>query len=165
MQEIFPFGKWVATNPKLTELIEMLDNSNKPFDEQAKIGFYEISELLGVPKYPEEISEEDYEKYEIKGIENPTTVFEEIGKLRFCMPTDDIRGIVLLAIYNSNYGLPYGIDNCAQVYFGSIEQIPKDYIVYYSGQDIDSMIHFLEESESWTKPGIKYAVKIVSNFQ
>jgi hypothetical protein len=155
-----PLSDWIESDPKLREIIERLTVSGKTIEEQAKSGFYEISEAYNVPKYPDDITDKDYEEYEKKGIEYPTSVFEEVGRIRYCHPNEDIRGIVLWAIYNSKTGYSFDINECARRHFGSEEKIPEEYLVYYTGKDIDSLLHFLPDGESWVKPGVKYASKI-----
>ena len=78
-----PIDEWYFSDEKLKSTIDTLSSSGKsPFD-QAKEAFYKISKLYGLPKYPEDISEDDYKKYEEEGIDNPRTVFEEVGIIRY----------------------------------------------------------------------------------
>lgn len=157
-----PIDEWYFSDEKLKSTIDTLSSSGKsPFD-QAKEAFYKISKLYGLPKYPEDISEDDYKKYEEEGIDNPRTVFEEVGIIRYLEPNDDPRGVVLFALYNIKNRTYMDINFCAERHFGSKKKIPDSYMVYYTGQDADSKIHFLKAGESWAKEGVKYASKVLN---
>jgi len=156
-----PIELWYSTDKKLKEVIDRLSISGLSEYEQAKKAFYELSKIYNLHKYPDDITEKDFNRFEKKGIYNPRTIFEEIGILRFLEPNDDIRGIVLCAIYNVKNRNYTDIDFCALKYFGSEEKIPESYMVYYTGEDIDSKLNFLKDGESWTKEGVKYASKLI----
>ena len=62
-----PIDQWYSSDENLKNIIDTLSFSGKSFFEQAKEAFYQISELYGLHKYPDEISEDDYKKYEEEG--------------------------------------------------------------------------------------------------
>lgn len=154
---------WYSSDERLKTIIDTLSLSDKSAFEQAKEAFYQISELYNLHKYPDDITEDDYRKYEDEGIDNPRTVFEEVGIIRYLEPEDDPRGVVLLALYNIKNRTYIDISFCAEKHFGGINKIPDNYVVYYTGQDADSKLNFLNAGESWAKEGVKYASKILNS--
>jgi hypothetical protein len=156
-----PLLKWLEDDEKLRDIIETIKSTAQNIEEESKTAFYKISEAYNTPKFPDSFTQEVYEYYESIGILNPTSVFEEVGKLRFLYPEDDPRGMVLMGVYNVKNNMTIDINECALKYFGSKKKIPNEYMIYYTGNDFDSQLHFLPNGESWTKPGVKYAAKIL----
>ena len=156
-----PIDKWYTIDEKLKTIIDKISISGKSSEEQAKEAFYQVSLIYSLPKFPDDITEDDHEKYEEEGIDNPRTVFEEVGIIRYLEPDNDPRGVVLFALHNIKNRTYMDIDLCAERHFGHSKKIPKNYIVYYTGTDIDSKLNFLNDKESWAKPGVKYASKIL----
>jgi len=156
-----PIDEWYGSDEKLKEIIDSLSFSNKSPEEQAREAFYQIANLYELHKFPDDITEDDYKTYEEEGIDDPRTVFEEIGIIRYLEPDDDPRGVVLFALYNIKNRTYMNIDFCAERHFGNEKQIPSSYMIYYTGTDVDSKLNFLEDGETWTKPGVKYAFKIL----
>src|SRR5688572_18132391 len=95
-----PLDDWYNNDEKLRSIIDSLGVSNKSPEEQAKEAFYKISKLYKLHEFPDDITEEDYKNYEDEGINNPRSVFEEVGIIRYLEPQDDPRGVVLFALYN-----------------------------------------------------------------
>jgi len=154
-----PIEIWLLSDARLKEHIERLSSSGMSEFDQAKTAFYELSDFYGLKKFPEDITEEEYENYlEAEG-SDPRSVFEEVGIVRYLELSEDPRGIVMIAIYNILNRDPLDIDNCAEMHFG--KAIPNSYVIYFTGQDADATLNFLKDGESWHKEGIKYASKIV----
>jgi hypothetical protein len=157
-----PLSRWIENDPKLQAIIQRISDTGKSFEEQAKVAFYEISEAYRVPKYPLDITEADQQLAETQGLDKPTTVFEEFAKIKYCYPEDDVRGMVLMAIYNAKHQMLFDITECAKVHFGSKRKIPKSYMVYFLGEDIESRLYFpVEGDKSWTEMGAKTASRVV----
>src|SRR6187431_1268048 len=87
-----PIDEWYGSDEKLKEIIDSLSFSNKSPEEQAREAFYQIANLYELHKFPDDITEDDYKTYEEEGIDDPRTVFEEIGIIRYLEPDDDPRG-------------------------------------------------------------------------
>jgi len=104
-EENNPIVDWINTDEKLRAIIERLNDSGLSEKEQADIAFDEISDIYGLHKYPESFTEEDYKRFEEQGIDDPRSVYEEVGIIHYLEPNDDPRGIVLFAIYNIKNGL------------------------------------------------------------
>ena len=156
-----PVEEWYTSDKRLKEIIDTLSSTGKSPFEQAIQAFYQISNLYHLHKFPDDLTEDDYKKYEEEGIDDPRTVFEEVGIIRFLEPEDDPRGIVLFALHNIKNRTYMDINLCAERHFGDINNIPSSYIVYYTGQDADAKLNFLKDGETWTKEGVKYASKII----
>jgi hypothetical protein len=155
------FEKWVASEPGIMPLIESITLTNQPLMEQAREAFYKMGDLLQVPKFPEDITEDMAAQFEANGINDPRSLFEETGIIRYLQPEDDPRGIVLAALYNVKRQQCANINECGLKHFGSIKKIPDQYMVYYTGQDADALLHFTKEGESWLQEGVKYGAKII----
>ncbi len=157
-----PIDDWYHADGKLKAIIDTLSFSGKSPEDQARDAFYQIADLFQFYKFPDDFTDDDYKRFEEESIHKPRSVFEEVGIIRYLEPNDDPRGIVLLALYNAKHSTFMDINICAERYFGGKSKIPLTYIVYYTGKDSDSRLNFLKEGELWTKPGVKYASKIVN---
>ena len=158
-----PLVDWYNEDSRVKEIIDKLDSSEKNFEKQAEEAFHKFCEVFTLPKFPEDITGKIYEQHEQEGLDEPRSVYEEIGILRYLEPNDDLRSIVFLALYNIKNFSYIDIDHCASKYFGSESKIPKEYMVYYTGENSKSLLNFLKNNESWTKEGVKYASKIIRN--
>lgn len=160
-KESNPVLDWINNDQKLKAIIKRLSNSGLSEPEQADIAFDEITDAYDLPKYPDSFSQDDYEKYDTEGIDNPRSVFEEVGIIHYLEPNDDPRGIVLFAIYNIKNRTYMPMDEPASRHFKTKEKIPPEYIIYYLGDRSETMLYFLEKNESWSEKGAKYASKII----
>jgi len=158
-----PLIDWYNSDSTVKQIIDRVDSTGKSFDEQAEIAFHEFCEVFKLAKFPDDISEELYTEFYEKGLDEPRSVYEEIGILRFLAPGDDPRSIVFRAIYDIKNYEYIDIDECAIIHFGKKKSIPKEYMVYYSGENSKAILNFLKEGESWTKDGVKYASKVIRN--
>ncbi len=157
-----PVAEWLNSDDKLVSIISNINSGEKSFIEQATEAFNKISEVYKLPKFPDDITKNLLNEYQERGVENPRSVYEEIGIIRFLQPNDDPRGIVLAALYNVKNTQYIDIDICAAEFFGSFENIPDEYVIYYEGEGAECKLCFLKKGERWAKPGIKYASKIIS---
>jgi len=160
-EEFNPAIDWMNNDEKLRSIIERLSNSGLNEKEQADIAFDEISDAYGLPKYPDSFTEEDYRRYEEEGIDNPRSVFEEVGIIHYLEPEDDPRGIVLFAIYNIKNRFSIDINEAAKKHFKNKKRIPPEYMIYFLGDKSSTMMYFLENGKSWVETGAKYASKIL----
>jgi len=129
--------------------------------EQAVAAFHEVAETFDLPKFPEDFTDEHHERFSSMNIEDPRSVFEESAIIRYQLPDDDPRGIVILALYNVHHGIFIPLDECAEIHFGGRRKIPKEYMVCFIGDSVPGQLHFLSDGESWYDLGAKSAVKIV----
>ena len=157
-----PVDNWYNSDTKLKAIIDSISQQDKTALEQAADAFELVSNAYDLPKFPDSFTQELYDKYEAEGVDFPRSVFEEVGILRFLEPNDDPRGIVLCALYNTLHRTYTDRSICALRHFGSKQKIPKEYMIYYTGDNAESKLNFLATGESWAKPGIKYALKILN---
>lgn len=153
--------EWLDSDIKLRELVASIGSTETSPEKQARAAFYKISDMFNLHKFPDEITDDDYEKYEIAGIDEPKTVFEETGVLRYLEPKGDPRGIVFCALFNVKNRSYTDMEECARKHSGAKKKIPPEYVYYFTGDDIDSKLNFLQQGESWNKPGVRYAGKVV----
>ena len=156
-----PVLKWYKSDQELKAIIDSISNSNLSEDEQANLLFDSLSEHYDLVKYPDDITDEVFERFEQLGMDDPRSLFEEIGIIRFLKPKADPNGLVIQAAYHLLNYTYIDIDYCAKKHFGNIKKIPNSYMIYYSGEKADSILNFAAENESWAKPGIKYGSKVV----
>ena len=58
-----PIENWLLSEARLKEHLERISNLGLSELDQAKTAFYELSDFYGLKKFPEDITEEEYEKY------------------------------------------------------------------------------------------------------
>lgn len=118
-----PIQIWINEDKRLSDLIVEIQSKDLSVEQQAELAFHKLSDLYDLPKMPEDI--EKYEAfYEEKGIEEPSSVFEEHTLLKFLEPNNDPRGLVLTAVYHVKNGLRVDYEDIAKKEFG--KNIPKD---------------------------------------
>jgi hypothetical protein len=161
-EEFNPVIDWINTDEKLRAIIERLSNSGLTEKEQADVAFDEISDAYNLLKYPDSFTENDYKRYEELGINDPRSVYEEVGIIHYLEPNDDPRGIVLFAIHNIKNNLKMDINEAALKHFKSKKKIPSEYMIYFLGDKSSTMMYFLENDKSWSETGAKYASKIIN---
>ena len=122
-----------------------------------------ISEEYNLAKFPDNFSENNYDKLEEIGIDEPRSVYEEIAIFKFIFPNDDIRSITLVGLYNIKNHSYIDIEQCAAKYYGGDSKIPESYMIYFAGEDAQVELRFLKENESWVDKGSKCAMKIIKN--
>ncbi|WP_310556022.1 hypothetical protein [Flavobacterium sp.] len=99
-----PIQEWVNSDKELSKILVEIQEMSISIEEQAEVAFHRISEMYKLPKLPDDISDDQVGKDE----EEPTSVYEQLGLLKYLNPNDDIRGLVLLAIYSVKEG--FGAD-------------------------------------------------------
>lgn len=88
--------EWINADKKLRDVINDIEGRGLSVEEQAEAAFHEISDMYGLPKMPEDIDED--EEVGEDGYE-PSSVFVELGFIKYLNPDEDPRGNVLNAIY------------------------------------------------------------------
>ncbi|MCO6148882.1 hypothetical protein [Flavobacterium sp. NRK1] len=88
---------WVESDPQLNNILIDIENTDLSAEEQAETMFLRVSDLYNLPKMPEDINydnelavDDDYEL---------NSVFMELGLLKILYQGEDIRTLVLLALY------------------------------------------------------------------
>jgi hypothetical protein len=150
-----PIDNWYNKDQKLKSIINKISLSLKSSKEQAKEAFHQISGLYKLHKFPHKTETEFFDFHN-------WSVFEEVGIVRFLSPDSDPRAIVLQALHNVKNKTFSSINFCAMKHYGK-GNIPSHYTVYFTGEDADSKLCFLEDGENPAKAGLKYAFKVVAN--
>lgn len=156
-----PISDWYNEDDRIKGTLDRLAFSGLTEDAQAAAAFDELSSAFQLPKYPEDITDALHAHCEALEIYDPRSVFEEFCIIRYLEPKDDIRGVVIMALYNVYKGIQMPLDECARKHYGSKRKIPKQYMVCYIGEGIKGRLHFLKEDESWLEMGARVAAKIV----
>ena len=151
---------WVNKKPYLNKIIIKTDNKNLPDIDKANKLLKKISRKYKLPKTPNSITKKVNKKYENKGVFFPRSIIEEIGILNYLYPNQNVKNITLMALYNIYYLKYTDVNTCALINFKEKNKIPENYIVYYTGVKCQTKLNFILDGETWTKPGVKYALKI-----
>jgi hypothetical protein len=134
-------------------------------EEQAEVAFHKVSEMYGVPKNPEDIKQQDddenenYNDNEDADFKAHTSVYEELGLLKYLMPNEDKRGIALNAIYFVKNGYTTNKKEVMLCKFG--KNIPDDVGIGFKGNNTNVEIVFVLKGESWFDLGCKMFTKYV----
>lgn len=149
-----PIEEWYKKDKRLSDLLVSIDEQNLSDEDAAKQAFYKVTELYKLPKFPEDVDTENDEE--------SRSVFEEMAILKFMFPDDELKGIVMLAAYNTYTKEFVSIDEAASIHYNGYENIPKEYFVYYFGKDIDARIEFDIKGQSWIEAGAIKLQKVIS---
>ncbi|RYZ87672.1 MAG: hypothetical protein EOP04_11175 [Proteobacteria bacterium] len=155
-----PIDHWYSTDERIREVIDRLSFSGKSEAEQAAQAFEELSHAFDLPKYPEDFTDDHYQRFSAMGVDDPLSVFEQNALINYLEPNDDPRGRTLFALYCVNFGKQLPWDEIAKKHFGGKRKIPKEYIVCFFGTGIDGEVRFLKDGESWVELGARSATKV-----
>ena len=153
-----PIQDWIDEDENLSELLVEIQSLDIPEREQARIAFKKLCEHYDLPQMPEDTLK--YKKqYEELGITDPRSVFEEHALLKYFMPENDPRGLVLNATYHVKMDIRVDYQEIAEKEFGN--NIPENLQIGIRGSDIDGEIVFpIKEGKSWVDLDCKVLVKI-----
>lgn len=154
--EVNPIKVWYKKDQRLLKILVDIDNKGLSDEESAREAFYKVSEMYGLPKFPDEVEhEDDWEDDE------PRSVFEEIALARYMFPEDLSRGLVMLAIHNIHTKCCIPFDDVAAKYYGSHDDIPDSYFMYFFGKDVDAFVKLDIEGQAWTDAGAVMMKKVI----
>jgi hypothetical protein len=142
-----PIEEWYKKDQRLNELLVSIDQQSLPDEEAARQAFYKVSELYNLPKFPGEVDE------------NGRSVFEEMAIGKYIFPNDELKGVVMLAIYNVFINEYITMDEAAAIFYNSHDEIPDEYFVYYFGKDVDARIEFDIGGKTWIEAGCTFMQK------
>lgn len=102
--------QWMETDEELAEVLVEIQEMPLSVEEQAEVAFHRLSELYNLPKMPEDIiyddeEDEDGNYYHDPNADHsdddyePSSVYQELGVMKYLAPDDDPRGRVLTAIW------------------------------------------------------------------
>ncbi|WP_147273608.1 hypothetical protein [Pedobacter chinensis] len=135
-----PIKNWIDNDSILTSVLVEIQNMNISIEEQAEAAFHKLCEMYRLPKMPANINEYDEDELESED----TSVYQELGLLKFLEPNDDLRGLVLVAVYNTLNKITINLDEVYRKAGVSIHAL-----ICYKGENSRVNISFLSDSESW----------------
>lgn len=150
-----PLEEWVKSNPEIEKLLVEIQNMPISVQAQAQIAFDRLAELLGLPKVPDDIhqNEDNEEK------QGQRSLYEEYALLKYLKPDDDPRGLVLSGVFHLLNGIRVDYKEVVNKEYNGV--IPKDCVIGIRGEGINSEVVFpKEENKSWYELGCKVAVKL-----
>jgi len=151
---------WINSEKDLANLLIEIEKMSDSFKEQAEITFNKVCEIYKLPKLPQDIVDnEEYETQEEDKYEGETSVYEQLGLLKYLMPNEDLRGLVLNAIYFVKNGYVTDIEEVMLKKFG--DNIPDEVGFGFRGENTDVEIVFVLQGESWFDLGCKMFTKYV----
>ncbi|MBI2730975.1 MAG: hypothetical protein HYX40_09530 [Sphingobacteriales bacterium] len=149
-----PIVVWYTKDQWLCDFLVSVDQKNLSDEDAAREAFYKVAEHYKLPKFPWDKQNSDNEEEKI-------SVFEEMAIAKFIFPEDELKGIVMLALYNvyTNEFIP--IDDAAAIYYGDHDHIPDQYMAYYFGKDVNATLRFEIRNSSWVEAGATFVSKII----
>ncbi len=108
--------KWIDSDKELSDLLVEIQNLNISINEQVEITFHRISDLYSLPKMPENIEHLNDEDTYDEEFEQ-TSVYEQFGLLKYLHDDQDLRGVLLSAIYLAKNGYVTDIDEVYKKYY------------------------------------------------
>lgn len=147
--------QWIAEDKKLSNALVKIENLGLSEKDQAEIAFHIISDMYQLPKMPSDIvydenedvigvcveEEEDYD---------PSSVYQELGLIKYLNSGEDPRGNVLMAIYIVKNKLHVDID---EVYKKKDNSKMKTSGIGFKGENTDVEIVFVDSGKSWFELG------------
>jgi len=153
--------KWVQQNPTLSELLVEIQEMPLTLEEQAKVAFERIPELLNIPRMPTDMG--DYYTDDQEGEEGDSPeqncVFAEFTLLKYLLPHEDPRGLVLRSCFNVCHNLQSDYTEAAKKHYG--ENLPKSYTIGLKGEGTEGEIVFPDDTpgKGWYAQGCIMAMK------
>lgn len=140
--------QWIEEDEQLSKVLVDIEESGLLSEEQAEMAFHRISDMYGLPKMPDDIEYNDEDDDE-----EPTSVYQELGLIKYLAPKDDDpRGLVLLAIYFVKNRL-----------HADESEIDKSSIsgIGYRGENSEVELVLVQKGQSWVELGCKLFTKTV----
>ena len=151
--------EWIDSDTTLSNLLLEIEKMSDSIKEQAEIAFHKVSEVYKVAKLPEDNDCDDYEDQDELEYTEKTSVYEQLGLLKYLEPNEDLRGLVLSAIYFVKNGYTTDIDEVMLKKFG--ENIPNDVSVGFKGDNTNVEIVFILQGQNWVDLGCKMFTKYI----
>lgn len=157
MKEQNLIQQWIEDDKELSNMLVEIQNLNIPIIEQVEIAFHRISDFYGLPKMPEDIEHLDDDDINDEKLEK-TSVYEQYGLLKFLHDEDeDLRGILLSAIFFVKNGYVADIDAVYKKYY-STNQLPIGGIGFKNSNSNVELV-FVKKGESWFDLGCKMFIR------
>lgn len=153
-----PLQEWIDTDHELADLLTEIEAMADSEYEQAQIAFHKLAEKYQLPKYPDDVEEQEMRQFADFHLYCPESMYEVLGKIRFADPNPhNIKSNVLLAAYFMKNGLEPFIEEELDLYLGDDTLAGFG----YKGEDIDVEMVPVKKGESWFDKGCTYFIKEV----
>lgn len=149
---------WIKSDIKLSKALCDIEKASKSTEEQAEMVFHTISDLLGLPKYPEDVNEDIF----IKGFVLNTSVYEQLGFLKYLEPsTEMLKDNVITAIYFLSNGTETDLNFIFEKHIS--EGGTKAEISGFGFKNHCTKVDLIlvRKNESWFDLGCKYFTKYI----
>lgn len=137
-----PIVEWYTKDKKLADLLVSIDRETIDAKEAARKAFYKVAAMYDLPVFPEDVTNDFYKHDCFNEPARNTSLFEQLAIHKTISPDSDLRGAVLaacLAVYERMY---YTVEEAAAEYYGTHDDIPEHYHVYFIGKDVDVKLKF-----------------------
>ncbi len=152
-------SEWINSDIELHKCINDIENTYQSHDEQAEAAFHKISELFNIPKNPEDIIVHEEFDNQFEDYVEQTSVYEQLGLLKYLNTEDGIRGNVLTAIYFVKNGYVVDFDLVMNKY--NLATTAKATGIGFKGENTKVEIVFVKKGESWFEIGCKMFKKFI----
>jgi hypothetical protein len=152
-------SEWINSDTELYNCIIDIENTFKSHDEMAEAAFHKISELFKVPKNPEVIIKEEENEDEFEDYIEQTSVYEQLGLLKYLNSADGIRENVLTAIYFVKNRYVVDFDLVMNKY--NLTATEKAIGLGFKGENTKVEIVFVKQGESWFDLGCKLFTRLI----
>lgn len=143
-----PIQEWINSDKELFDILVEIQKMPISIEEQAEVAFHRISDLYKIPKLPDNIPDNEVDEDE----EEQTSVYEQLGLLKYLNPNDDIRGLVLSAIYCVKEG--FGAD-ASSIISEMFNDDSDNAGIGHIGENSNVEIIIVKKSQSWFDLGCK----------
>ena len=144
-----PIQKWIENDGKVLTVIENISRLNLTVEEQAEMAFHRLCDLYNLPKIPEDANK----IAELTG-ETINSVYQELGLVKFLEPDEDIRGLVMVAVFNVLNKATIKLEDVYKKAGMSAERP-----ICFSGEFSRVKISFVDETTNWFDNGCKLYLK------
>jgi hypothetical protein len=141
-----PIIDWYTKDQRLCDLLVTIDQQKLSEKAAARKAFYEVADLYNLPKFPEDVQEDD--RIDSFGEEcKNVSVYEQLAIVKWMHPENTLRANVLLAalyVYKRFYS---EIEEAAAEYYGTSDDIPKTCYACFYGKDVDVKVRFCKPNK------------------
>lgn len=152
-----PIENWIMEDGVITDILTSIEHSSLNDADAAEKVFYQIGNYLKLPLLPADISEEDYDSND-----EPRAVLIELAVINYMYSNEDIKGNVMLALYNIYNKCYTDFEEASAIHFGDESKIPGEHFIYFFGNSVDARLSFsLPKEQTWVEAGAKLIVEVI----
>ena len=156
---------WISSDKGISDILRSIDLKASDEKEAAEKAFYQIGSYLKLPLQPADITEEEYDSAYDQNLE-PQAVLIELAMINYMFSDVNIKGNVMLALYNVHHKCCIDFYEVVAIHFGDESRIPAEQCIYFFGDSIDARLSFtLPKGVSWVEAGAKLMVKVIRHIK